>query len=524
MMTTGNYTDVSTLLVRPNSSITYSEVLQRFPTYAVCYAAGNASVLSQYDILIVDPFTAKAADVLAWQALGIMVYGYVSLGEEKGFHSNRYDFTSALGPYVGDGTGPGGNASYYLKGGYQARECAECLNDRQAVAGQKACAQSQPMYYLGTGRCSGACSLDSMGGYATYLQGGTCGGGFTSANNWVRKANAACTNNKCKSYKPVHQLQTGTACGKYTPVSPGYLQDFSLANPTTPDENGVAGSYYADSGKATWLSRIMNYYVPTVLNGPVAVSQETVTLKTVTIPSGNVLVFDTAMAPIDPDATITLTTLDGKAAFHQGTDFTFDMRTGAFVLTSSAAATVISGQQLLISYTRKGDHMDGLFLDNIDDADVYPQMGSLIATLINTLKTNTGARLIANRGFTNLTSFIQSCAGVMFQSWLTTQDTTTGAYSKITDQTLVAVSNQQNALLQKLRMTHVFDVYSLNFCNADSSGDALRLYCAEEDRKKGYLSWTTTAGLGSPAANTSISTADQRIAGTAFQRSQLKRY
>jgi hypothetical protein len=523
-MTTGNYTDVNTLLVQPNASIAYSEVLQRFPTYAVCYASGNQSVLSQYDILIVDPFTAKTADVLAWQALGIMVYGYVSVGEEKGFHSNRYDFTSATGPYVGDGTGPGGKAGYYLKGGYQARECKECLNDKQAVYGTKACAQAQPMYFLGTGRCSGACSLDSVGGYATYSQGGVCGGGFTSSNNWVRSANAACTNNKCNKYKPVHQLQTGTACGKYTPVSPGYLQDFSLANPNTPDQNGVAGSYYADSGDATWLTRIMNYYAPTVLNGPVIVSQETVTLKTVTIASGNALAFDTAQSPIDPDATITLTTLDGKGVYHQGADYTFDMRTGAFVMTSSGAASVISGQQLLISYTRKGHHMDGIFMDNIDDADVYPEMGSLIASLINTLKTNTGTRLIANRGFTNLASFIQSCSGVMFQSWLTSQDATTGAYSKIVDQTLVAISNQFNAQLQQLRMKHVFDVYSLNFCPADSSGNALRLYCAEEDRKKGYLSWTSTADLTSPAVNTNIPTLDQRISGTTFQRSRLKRY
>lgn len=513
-------------VVRQNTNIAYTEVLERFPTYAVCYQPGYADVLSQYDILIVDPFAAKAADVIAWQALGIKVFGYISLGEEDGFYSNRYDFLSANAPFVGNGQGPGGNADYYLKGGYQARECTECTFDNQAVAGTKTCAQSQPMYYMGTGRCSGACSYDSLNGYLAFSTGGACGAGFTSANNWQRPdANTACTNAACPSFKPVHQLQTGTKCPKYSQVDNAYLQDFSIANPNTPDQNGVWASFYADAGKPSWLARILSYYAPTVLGGPIAVTNETVTVKTATTSAGSVFVFDTAQFPVDGDSTITLTTLDGvTGVYAQNADYSFDMKTGAFVFNAGIAVPVTVGQQLKISYTKKGHHMDGIFMDTIDDSDVYPQMGNLMAALVNNLKANTGTKLISNRGFTNLNNFIQSCVGVMFESWLTGWNENTGAYYQLTDADSLTFNNQVNAQLFNLRMKHTFDVYSLNYCNADASGNALRLYCAEEDRKKGYLSWTSTIDLNLPAPNNNVATPGEKIQGTAFTRYRIKHY
>lgn len=518
--------DLTDAVIRQNTNISYTEVLERFPTYAVCYQPGYADVLSQYDVLIVDPFAAKASDVLAWQALGIKVFGYISLGEEDGFYSNRYDFQSANGPFVGNGAGPGGNADYYLKGGYQARECTECTFDNQAVAGTKTCAQSQPMYFQGTGRCSGSCSYDSLNGYVTFAAGGACGGGYTSANNWIRPdANTACTNGACPKYKPIHQLQTGVKCPKYSQVDNAYLQDFSIANPGTPDQNGVWAAYYCDSGKPSWLARIMSYYAPTVLGGPITVTNETVTVKSATTSAGSVFAFDTAQFPIDADATITLTTLDGTTGVYaQNADYSFDMKTGAFVFNSGITPAVTAGQQLKISYIKKGHQMDGIFMDTVDDSDVYPQMGNLMAALVNNLKAGTGTKLISNRGFTNLNNFIQSCVGVMFESWLTGWDENTGAYYQLTDEDSLTFNNQVNEQLRSLRMLHTFDVYSLNYCNADSSGNALRLYCAEEDRKKGYLSWTSTIDLNLPAPNNNVVTPNEKIQGTAFQRYRIKHY
>lgn len=517
--------DSSGEVVRENLDIAYTEVLERFPTYAVCYQSGYFEILSQYDILIVDPFTARTADVLAWQAMGIKVFGYISLGEEDGFFVNRYDFDSANGPYVGDGKGPGGYASYYLKGGYQSRECTECEFDNQAVAGTKTCAQAQPMYFMGTGRCGGACSLDSLNGYVAFSSGGACGGGFTSANNWQRPdANTACTNSACPKYKPIHQLQTATKCPKYQQAADAYLQDFSIASPTVPDQNGVWAAYYTDSGSQPWLDRIMSYYVPTVLGGPVAADNEVVTVKAVTVSTGTAFAFDTAQFPIDESAAIVLTSMDGTISWSASSDYSFDMKTGAFTFNAGIDNPVTAGQQLKISYTKKGHHMDGIFMDTIDDADVYPKMGGLISALVNNLKSLTGTKLIANRGFTNLNSFIQSCEGVMFESWLTDWDENTGSYFKHADADSLAFSNGVNAQLMELRTRHVFDVYSLNYCNADASGDELRSYCTTEDRKKGYLSWTSTIDLNVPAPNIAVETPSQRITTNVFKRYRIKRY
>ncbi|MFM0554785.1 hypothetical protein P0D69_28015 [Paraburkholderia sediminicola] len=513
--------------VRLNQNISYTEVLQRFPTYAVCYQAGYANILSQYDILIVDPFSAKASDVLNWQAMGIKVYGYISMGEEDGFYSNRYDFQSANAPYPGNKAGPGGTASYYMKGGFQARECNECTFDNQAIAGTKSCAQGQPMFFLGTGRCSKSCSYDNVNGYTTWSTGGACGGGFTSANNWQRpSADQACANTSCPKYKPVHSLQTGTKCPKYQQADAAYLQDFSIATPGAPDQNGVWGAWYTNQSTGSgWFDRIMSYYVPTVLNGPVAISNETVTVKNATTSAGAVLVFDTAQFPVDESATITLTTMDGTTGVYEANrDFSFDMKTGAFVFNSGITPAVTAGQSLLISYVKKGHHMDGIFMDTIDDADVYPGLGNAMSSMINQLKASTNANLISNRGFSNLNNYIKSCQGVMFESWLTDWNEDTGAYYQVTDADSLEYNEQVNAQLRTLRQGHVFDVYSLNYCNADSSGDALRTYCSEEDRKRGYLSWTSTIDLNNPAGNTVVSTPDQRVKTNAYVRFMKRSY
>jgi hypothetical protein len=519
--------DFSQFPVRTNADVAYTEVLTRFPTYAVCYQPGFADVLSQYDILIVDPFAAHAADVLAWQAKGIKVFGYISFGEEDGFYSNRYDFYSANGPYAGNQTGPGGTAGYFLKGGYGAREIEECTFDNQAN-GSKTCAQHRAEYFQGTGRCSGSCTFDNVNGYVTFIQGGACGAGFTSANFWTRNdANSACTNAACPSFHPVHQVQLGTKCPLYDQADNAWLQDFSLATPNAPDQNGVWGSWYTDptEGKG-WRQRIESYYLPTVIGGPVAHTNETVTVKTATITAGSVFVFDTAFFPIDEEATITLTTMDGTVTYAPNTDFSWDMKTGAFVFNAGIATPVTAGQQLLISYTQKGHRMDGVFMDTIDDADVYPLSGDAMATLVNTIKQTIGpdVMLLSNRGFTNLAKYIQSCHGVMFESWLVDYNFETGVYSKISDPDSIAFNEQVNEQLYGLRAKYVFDVYSLNYCDADSTGDDLRAYCREEDAKKGYLSWTSTIQLNVPMANNEVPTPQQKIKTNAFQRYKIRSY
>lgn len=413
--------------VRQNTDLVYTEVLTRFPTFAVFYQRGQRDLLSQYDILIVDPLGAAAADVLYWQSLGIKVFGYISSGEEVGFYQNRYDFTSPLAPNTGDGLGPGGTAGYYM----------------------------------------------------------------------------------------------------YT------------KNPSSgpPDQDGVWASYYTNPDPAYgWPDRLQNYYAPLVLGGPQTITNEVVTTKTATITAGSVLVFDTAHSPIDEDQPITLTTMDGSHTYTTFRDYTFDVKTGAFVLSTTISPAVTNGQQLKISYTRKGHTCDGVFFDTVDTPDVYgstafgfvfvPGYATNFANMINTFKANNpSAWLISNRGFTILPNIIQSCKGVMFESWLTLptdiNNLATTTYSAITDPATVTANDQYNSLLRTLRLTHEFDVFSLNYCQ--DTDDALRAYCRTMDAERGYLSWQTTILLNAPSPNLGSVQALPGVAqSTTFQRYKIK--
>ena len=421
-----NTTDYSGTPVRENTNLAYTEVLSRFPTFAVYYKTGFADLLSHYDILIVDPLGAHAADVIAWQAQGIKVFGYISSGEESGFYSNRYDFTSALGPNQGEGPG----------------------------------------------------------GYATYFM-------YTQA------------------------------------------EDF-------PDEDGVFAAYFVNPDPTYgWPERIESYYAPQVLGGPVVVTNEVVTTKQVSITAGEVIVFDTAQSPLDADETITLKTMDGSHTYVTYSDYTFDAKTGAFVLSTTISPSVTIGQQLKISYTRKGHHMDGVFFDTVDTPDVYggndPPFpfvvgyATLFAEMINNFKAaNPSARIISNRGFTILPDIIQSCVGggVMFESWLTLpteeEDLNDTDYFIITDPDTVALNDGFNEMLRTLRLTHEFDVFSLNYCLPGSAGNALRAYCRAEDAKRGYLSWQAIITLTTPADNFTVTTPGFPIASNAFTRYKTK--
>ena len=419
-----NTTDYSGTPVRENTNLAYTEVLSRFPTFAVCYKTGFADILSQYDILIVDPLAAHAADVLAWQANGIKVFGYISSGEESGFYANRYDFTSALAPNAGDG--PGGYAPYFM-----------------------------------------------------------------------------------------------------------YTQ-----NPDFPDEEGVFASYYINPDPSFgWPDRIQDYYAPQVLGGPVVVVNEVVTTAGATITAGDVIVFDTAQSPLDVDQTITLTTMDESTTYATYLDYTFDAKTGAFVLSTTITPSVTIGQQLKISYTRKGHTMDGVFFDTVDTPDVYggdfppfpfvAGYADLFAEMINNFKSaNPDAWLISNRGFTILPQIIQSCKGVMFETWLTTptdlEDLTNTDYEIITDPDTIAYNDAVNLMMRELRLTNEFDVFSLNYCHPDSSGDALRAYCRANDAEHGYLSWQAIITLNVPAANFTQTTPGLPITTNAFTRYKTK--
>jgi hypothetical protein len=396
---------------RRNANIAYTEVLARRPSFAVFYQSGQADLLSAYDILIIDPFAAHSADVLAWQAKGIKVFGYISSGEESGVYLDRYDFTSELGPWRGDGSGPGGFAPWYM---------------------------------------------------------------YT----------------------------------KYPTTGP-------------PDRDGVWAAFFCNP--TYYGPRMQSFYAPLVLGGPQTITNETVTTHTATITSGSVIVFDVAHTPVDSDETITLTTADGSHTYTIYTDYTFDTKTGAFVLSTAISPAVTSGDQLKISYTRKGHHCDGVFFDTVDIPDDYgpPDVGGgmsqfgwpivagyadAFAAMINSFAAAfPSAKLISNRGFTILPQIIHNMDGVMFESWLTLPDDidnlATTDYHAITDAPTVAFNEAFVEELRQLRMHHEFDVFSLNYALPGSAGDALRAYCRTIDAQHGYLSWQSNITLDHPPTN-----------------------
>lgn len=423
-----NAVDVGGDVVRSNHDLAYTETLARTPTFAVFYGGGHRELLSEYDILIVDPLGVKTADVTYWQGLGILVFGYVSSGEEVGFYQNPFDFASPLAPR--SGSGPGGYSANYM---------------------------------------------------------------FTR-------------------------------------------------NPTSgpPDKNSVWASYYMDPRpESGWKTRIVDYYLPQCFEGSEFIADESVVTASATIAAGTRVVFQTARAPIDADADITLSTADLSHVYTRFTDYTYDVKTGCFVLSPTISPAVVAGDTLRISYTRKGHSFDGLFWDTVDTPDVYSSdafgyqyvegYADAFAQMLNDVHALYPDRyVIFNRGFTILPQIIAGAKGVMFETWLTAPDNiadlSNTAYHRITDPEAVAYNDAQNALLRDLRSRHVFDVYSLNYCLPGTAGDELRAYCRTKDAEHGYLSWQTIINLTNPEHNDVIELPAPRLQAAAFIPQKRRAY
>lgn len=512
--------------VRANYGLNAVETFERTPTYAVCYQPGFSDMLSGYDILIVDPFGARTPDIERWKALGIKVYGYISFGEEDSVErANPYAFTSGTIPTIGDGLGPNGSASYFKDKGDGSREYNECEHDNQCTLGTKTCAQARPNYFPTTptgaanptARCSQRCTRDS--GYTLWLDGGNCAGGFSKANNWRRDGIAACVNSACPQYLPAHAIATGAPCPNFTRLS-GWLGDGGSG----PDANGIWGSYYIDPN-AAWMARLQSLYLPLVLGNAVHHEAEAVTVENCVSDAGPTTGFHVAHLPIDDDKELIVA--NGAAVLTQYVDYSYDTRTGYFVLAPSLG--IAAGTILSVSYWRKGNNMDGVFMDTVDTVDVYPNPDyqQRFADRINACKVAyPDKQFISNRGFTILDKIIASCSGVMFETFLTSYDWETNTYFKVTGEAK-AWNDDIKAQLRALRRNHVFDVFALNYCQDDASGDELRQYIAEESRKEGYLSWSTTILLNNPQPSSLTDplqspTARTPIRDTVWRRSRVR--
>lgn len=430
------------------------------------------------------------------QAKGIKVLAYVSFGEEDGTIADVYDPSSGKVPWTGDGTGPGGYAAYYCKGGNHFGECSECSNDRQRMEGIKACSKARAEYYSGVGRCSKACLNDWREGYTTWREGGACSAGKTSKNFWVRDATMACSNTACPSFAPLH-----SGCPQYAPAENVWGQDFSIMT-DFPDENGIWGSYYTDATNPAWKNRLLDFYFSAIFGFPVVYTEETCTIS---IHGGTVPVTRVDHYPIDPEEPVEVKH-PGGYVYAFGSEVTFDAKLGTFRITPNGTSPALAaGDTVKISYTSLGLEADGVFMDTVDTVDVYPASAfqDAFATLINELKALYPTKdFCSNRGFTILEDIIASCSYVMFESFLTDYNWETGLYSKITNIDAIAFNDSVVTLLKSLRASNTFDVLALNYCANDSSGDELRAYIADTCRALGFLSWSSTILLNSPLPNT----------------------
>ena len=497
-----NLSRIDTAIPRDNAGVVKHNVYFRFPTFCVFYQQGRQDLLAEYDILIIEPRSVSRKDVEEWQAKGIIVLGYVTMGEEDGMQTDPYSQDSTtVGPWIGDGLGPGGFASYYNKGGNNFGEVSECSHDRRRYEGVHACALSRAEYLTNVNaRCGVACWNDSRGGYAVWRTGGTCGAGFTSSNNWQRGELTACANASCPQYDPLN-----SHCPVYEQAAGCWGSDFTMFDHNFPDQNSIWGSSYVNPLQSSWREHLDSYYLPTLF-GTGQQYTETVTLAAY---SGNgvaELVFRVAHWPIDDAETITLTNTAGTFEYIRGADFAFNKDLGTFNVADLAGEdrggpVLVAGNQLTVTYTMKGLQCDGIFMDTVDTVDVYPspEFQQAMADLINSLKTAWPTKLFcSNRGFTILDRYIQALDFVMFESFLVDIDWDTMTYQRITDPSTIAWNLGIIEQLKDLRRNHVFDVLALNYCDNGAAGDELRQYIFDTCYALGFLSWSTTIYLNDP--------------------------
>lgn len=509
-----------------NNSTSTVEVEYRFPTFICCYSSGFTELFKQYDIVITDPGALNRKEVMELQALGIQVYMYVSFGEEDGDMINKWDAQSPQGPYVGDGTGPGGYAGYYLKGGHQYGEFSECNNDRQRMEGVKACSKLNPKYYTGVGRCSKACNNDWRQGYVNWEKGLPCGGGFTSANNWIRDASTACSNSACPEYTPVH-----AKCTQFEETGGTWGQDFSIMTADFPDENGIWSSYYIDAvgrGPGSWYARLQEHYLPLIFNEPESKSETLVVEQHLLLDSSPVLGVKISSAFDESYEFNVVDTLTGYE-YLKDVEYSYNKMTGVFLLTPNESPSSLdyvapsAGRSVTVNFYSRGLGADGVFMDTVDTVDVYPspeyQQG--FADLINDLKTEwSHKKFCSNRGFSIYDKMIQSCDLIMTESVFSDYNFVTGTYQEVSEG--AAVWNREvTRMIQELRRNHTFDVVCLNYAPNGPEGDAIRSAVVEKTLALGWMPWLSTILLNDPLPNNQFSMVKGYIRSNRWHRTRI---
>lgn len=502
-----NKVDLS--IPRDNRGIESVGLYWRFPTQITCYFQGWTKLMTDYDIIIFEPGSQSYDDVKHWKSLGIITLGYVSFGEEDGWNTTPWADTATQTPWIGDGQGPGGYASYYLKGGYGYGELNECKSDQQRINGSKTCALSRAEYFKGQGRCSKACGNDWRLGYNDWQKGLPCGANHTKDNYWIRKGNKACSNDKCPDYSPLN-----SKCPKWE-SSDTWGQDFSMADKTFPDENGIWSSYYTNSAHPGWLEKLKTYWLPKLFDKQQEVV-DIVPFEDHTRETGdpNAKGVQVTKPPMDIGFTPIVKRIKDGHIYKLNLEFGFDPATGCIKLyidkQNNADILPSVGENLEVRYMARGLECDGVFMDTVDTVDVYPskEFGQgMIDNIIDLKKTWPDKAFCSNRGFSVMEGTMPYCEFIMFETFFSEYDWENDHYYKISHTSDEWNYNEgiHNGLYN-LKLQTQFEVISLNYCANTSVDDDLRKAIAEDSRNRGYIGWSSTILLNEPLPNDEIKT------------------
>lgn len=519
---------------RNNSEIVRQDAFVRFPL-PYDNIDGNWAVQQAYDILVVSIEYTSRAEIAALQAQGIIVLGYISFGEETGFDVDPFNYVSTRAPFQGDGTGPGGYASYFLKsqwpkaGGAQSSyhhvEATECTHDKRRLFDLKSCAQARAEYATATSdsnpdwnrtqphvantpfnntRCGCACWNDYYFGGLAQSTGEQCLGGYTKLNNWLRDDYAACANAACPGYNPINQgcpLYENALNNYEPPELQGVFTweagaDFE-ATTNFPDcaswgFSYSPSNYVPNHDDPAWRQRLIDYYGRWTLELPVEYTEN----HTLIAYSGNgaaELVFQVLNHPFENDTTPLVTSLDGTFIYNEGDDYSPGQQNGTINMFAAAGQdrggpVLQAGGQLRITYMSKGAGCDGVMMDTTGATSyVSAAFRQGWGDTVEAFKTAYPDKLLApNKGYDLIDYIYKNINFVLWESNLISRDSdTTWVAPEIGDYVLNRLQ-----LLMDARKKYVFDVWSENYCPNTPEYAALRQYALDTSYAWGFMSTT----------------------------------
>jgi hypothetical protein len=382
------------------------------------------------------------------------------------------------------------------------------VNERQRLENLKGCAVQNPNYLLAQGRCSKVCTVDTVDGFKIQKAGGACAAGFTRQDHYLRTEFTGCASTDCPSYAPLNR-----ACPEYAATTQGRGMDFSIRDHQMPDRADIWGASFVSPHSPRWAQKLNEQYLPTVLGTGTQYVEDRVLAHH----ASGYKVCRLAHYPVDDSQTLIVKKKGTGTVYERHSHYLLDEKTGAIRMRASTG--LVAGDQLEVTYTRKGLGCDGVFCDRADVTLVYPEegFGTAFANLIKSLAVLwPTAAFAVNEGFDVLPQMISALRFVMVEGFATRYDPIEREYDEITDPAELDRIAGYRTLLRTLRSENKFDVLALDYAPDGASGEALRQVVFERHLAAGYLSWCASDGLENPAVNDPRTTESGAIRGNVF--------